>query len=32
MSLEGTKEKLNDVSVHVNEKRKVHMGLKIKML
>ena len=32
MSLEETKEKLNDVSVRLNTNRKIHMGLKIKMI
>ena len=29
MSLEETKENLTDVSVRLNTKRKIHMGLKI---
>ena len=32
MSLEETKENLNDVSVHLNTNRKVHMRLKIEMI
>ena len=32
MSLEGTKENLNDVSVHLNTNRKIHMGLKTKRI
>ena len=32
MSLEETKKKLNDVSVHLNTNRKSHMGLKTKII
>ena len=32
MSLEDTKENLNDVSVRLNANKKVNMGLKIKMV
>ena len=32
MSLEDTKEKLNDVTVRLNDNLKIHMGFKIEMI
>ena len=32
MNLEETKKSLTDVSVHLNTKRKIHMGFKIGMI
>ena len=32
MGIDDIKEKINDVSVRLNENRKIHMGLKIDMI